>query len=163
MKRGLELAGLLACEMAAETRAEGRLAWVTWVLGRRSSWLEARRSVSRSSWYRHLRILRKAGLEVPEELGQSDDLPASFLGPYRARTASGALLTLPGRSFRVCKPLDEWIVPGVTGTVQAVQFRGGAWEVGVQLDGSPGGYEELPLGAFVSSTEPLPESVSAGN
>lgn len=163
MKYRYDLGLMLACEMAAETRAEGRLAWVTWVLGTRGSWNEARRSLSRSSWYRHLRILRKAGLKVPAELGQSDELPASFLGPYRARTATGALLTLPGRPFRVLKPLDEWIVPGVTGKVDSVQFREGAWEVGVQLDGSPGGYEVLPLQTFVSSTEPVSQSVPATN
>lgn len=157
------LASLVACEAAAETRAEGRLAWVTWVIGTRSSWLDARRALSRSSWYRHLKVLQLAGLPVPEEVQDAESVPASFLGPYRARSAPGALLRLPGQRFSITKPLDEWIVPGVTGTVQAIQFRGDQWQVGVQLDGSPGGYEELPLGTFVSSTEPLPESVPAGN
>jgi hypothetical protein len=158
-----QLASLVACEAAAGTRAEGRLAWVTWVIGTRSSWLDARRGLSRASWYRQLKVLQLAGLPLPEDVQDADSVPASFLGPYRARSGPGVLLRLPGQRFSITKPLDEWIVPGVTGTVHAVQFRRGEWTVGVQLDGSPGGYEELDLGVFVGSTEPLPESVPAGN
>lgn len=151
-----ELASLMACEAAAETRAEGRLAWVTWLVGTRANWLDARRALSRSSWYRHLKIIRRAGLSVPAELDVASDVPASFLGPYRARSGPGALLSLPGRRFRITRALDEWMLPGVTGSVRQVQFAREQWEVGVDLDGSPGGYEELSLGVFVSSTEPLP-------
>lgn len=158
-----DLAALQACEMAAESRVEGRLAWVTWYLGTRSSWLDARRSLSKSCWYRYLKVLKLAGLEVPSEVQDADSVPASFLGPYRARSGPGALLSLAGRRFRVTRPLDEFIVPGVTGTVDAVQFRRGSWDVGVQLDGSPGGYEEIALGVFIGATEPLPELVPAGN
>ena len=67
------------------------------------------------------------------------------------------LLALPGRRFRLTRALDEWMLPGVTGSVRQVQFRRDQWEVGVDLDGSPGGYEEMSLGVFIGSTEPLTE------
>ena len=158
MSAAPELVSLTACEAAAETRAEGRLAWVTWLIGTRANWLDARRALSRASWYRHLKIIRLAGLSVPTELDQAADVPASFLGPYRARSGPGALLSLPGRRFRLTRALDEWMLPGVTGSVRQVQFRSDQWEVGVDLDGSPGGYEELALGVFVSSSEPLSDA-----
>lgn len=146
-----ELDALAACEAAADTRSEGRLVWVTWMRGTRGGWLDARRSVSRSAWYRHVKTLRKAGLEVPWPPHEDADLfaPASTLGPYR-----DSLLKLCGMPFRITRALDEYIVPGVTGIVRQVQFGRDAWSVGVDLDGSPGGYEELALGVFVSATEP---------
>jgi hypothetical protein len=60
-----DLEVLAACERVAGGRYDAPAsAFVTWLVGQREGWPEARKRVSKSAWYRDLRLLKKAGIDV---------------------------------------------------------------------------------------------------
>jgi hypothetical protein len=83
-----------------------------------------RASVPREAFYRHLRVIRAAGLPLPAQ---------SAKRPSEADQAGAALLSLPGRRVKLrrgapCAP------EGGTGEVYEVLFRHGRWWVELAID-----------------------------
>lgn len=111
------------CEPGIRSAAQGVAAFHTYQLARSCGWDEARRLVKRSSWFRHKRILKAAGIVVPKGDG---DAPRRQPGPapspawFGASTATELALTLArspaliatlvNHRFRVVRP---WGVDGI--------------------------------------------------
>jgi hypothetical protein len=155
---------LAACQATARTPHEGRTAFLTWCFARACGWDLTRRTFTRSTWYRHLRICRKAGLPVPVKrrnkvvqhrltnpsgwFGAPDwETLIAFLTEQPAR-----LYELVGQRFRITQDWDSFYPAGTTGVVLWLQYREGSWRVECLLDGSPGGTEDLKLYRFLRST-----------
>lgn len=145
-----DLGVLRACEQAADGQGDApSAAFVTWLVGQHEGWPAARKRVSRTGWYRHLSLLKRAGVEVP----------VRSLARGAARTSvrelnSGAgLLRMVGKRLQLIAAHDAWHPAGTYGTVVQVLFRNCEWLVGVQFDGVPGSYEEIDVGRFARIVE----------
>lgn len=71
---------------AAPTEGQGRAAYGTWLLIKAEGWERARSNVSERSWYRHLKILRSAGLA-------DADISAGQVVPLRRRVLQARPVT----------------------------------------------------------------------
>lgn len=142
----------LARLQAVTSQEQARAVYGTWLAIQQHGLQGAKAFVGTRSYFRHLDLLRRAGLLSP---GRSEAAPEGW---YAVLESVGALLGLPGRRFRVCRRSQqmECFPVGTRGTVDAVLFRGNRWSVGVDFDGIPGGYEEIDLREFARATEPLP-------
>ncbi len=112
-----ELGALLgACEDLAKTPRQGRLAFLTWCQGQAKGWPCARASVSRSSWFKHLGILRAAGApDLPEISG---DLLAALAAPEndgarRAAQDEGGICRQPAQPPALFSAVEKFTAPEV--------------------------------------------------
>lgn len=71
---------------AAKTEGQGRAAYGCWVMIQNEGWERAREFFSKPTWYRHLKILRSAGL------GDAD-ISAGQVVPLRRRVLEARLVT----------------------------------------------------------------------
>lgn len=71
---------------AAESEGQGRAAYGCWALIRAEGWERAREMHSRATWYRHLRVLRRAGL------GDAD-IAAGRVVPLRRTVLEARMVT----------------------------------------------------------------------
>lgn len=71
---------------SAPSEGQGKAAYGCWCLIQREGWERAREMYSRSTWYRHLRILRAAGL-------RDGDISSGRVIPMRLRVIDAALVT----------------------------------------------------------------------
>jgi hypothetical protein len=153
-----ELDVLAACERVASERTDAPVAaFVTWFVGQREGWPVARKRVPTSTWYRHLRLLKKAGIEVPA--GSRSKRPAAT--GVRELDSGAGLRRMVGKRLVLLAAVDRWHLAGTCGTVVQILFRDSEWLVGVQFDGSPGSYEELRVGRFARIVEWIADDVRA--
>jgi hypothetical protein len=153
-----ELDVLAACERVASDRYDAPgAAFVTWLVGQCEGWPVARKRVPKSTWYRHLRLLKKAGIEVPS---RSRSKRPSATGVRELNSGAG-LLRMVGMRVVLIAAFDRWHLAGTRGTVEQILFRDSEWLVGVQFDGSPGSYEELRVGRFARIVEWVADDVRA--
>lgn len=71
---------------AAETEGRGKAAYVCWLLIRSQGWEVARESFNKATWYRHLKVLRAAGL------GDAD-ISAGKVVPLRRRIIEAQIVS----------------------------------------------------------------------
>jgi len=137
---------LAACQEAAESPGIGVAAFRTWCVAQVSGWAEARRLVSRSNWFLHLRVLRAVGVLVPVGDAPGEAVPGWFGKTSMAEV--GELLTqeparlreVVGQGFRVVSsdlafyalcgphgnPMTAWPVDAC-GTVREAVFERDEW------------------------------------
>lgn len=126
---------LAACQAHAENPKRGQQAFLTWTLIQTLGIEEARRRVSRSTFYKHLQVLRTAGVALPPVV------PANPGGSWFGKaTASEALATLtahPGRLMDLVDQPFEVVQPWPTrglgidpGDNTGLQYDLDAWPVG---------------------------------
>ena len=135
---------LAALRSVTPSEGQARAAFMTWLAAQASGWRQARKLLTRSTWYRHLEALHAVGVPVPMRA----------YGPKRgAGTSSGACTTLAdchrlvGQPFVVTDAWEPEFYPdGTTGHVTALLFRDGRWCLELAYDGSPGGHEHVPIG-----------------
>ena len=139
----VDLGAYDALDDVATGSAVAAAAFVTWLIGHSHGWDVARCRVPRSTYYRHLSLIRSARLAGPK----SPRLPSTRTGVAEA-FSGGALLRIVGKRFRLVADFDEFARRRQRGTVQQILFRNGEWIVGVQFDGSPGAYVELCVRCF---------------
>lgn len=142
------LVTLEAIERASSRRSEVSAAFVTWLVGQSSGLSAARNRLSTATWYRHLKLIKKAGLSIPGAATKSQKRSGI------SELDSGAgLLRMIGKRFRLLHAFDEFAPFGTRGSVEQILFRDSKWLVGIQFDGSPGAYEELCVGKFARIAE----------
>jgi hypothetical protein len=150
----LDLAPLLACEVAAGNRISGRLAYTLWLIGTRCGWQQARLQLPRATFFRQLAIIRKAGLDAPDLRAEASLNPAH--APGVDASPFSQVFRLPGQRFELTAAIDDdWSI-GDCGVVHSVLFRDLQWFV--QITGQPnstlaGSYTDLELRAFLASTK----------
>lgn len=71
---------------AAPTEGQGKAAYGCWLLIQREGWERAREAYARRTWYRHIKILRAAGL-------RDGDISSGRVIPMRLRLIDAALVT----------------------------------------------------------------------
>ena len=144
-----------AAALVGASCLEARAAVSTLLMAQEYGWPTAQETLTDRQWWRLLGILKKAGVTVPDDFtGPSADpeaVSAAFLGPY-----GGSLLTLPGRSFVARQFISPLLTARMHGTVRRVEFDGSRWQVVVALRGRAD--QRVPLGMFVSCTEPADRS-----
>jgi hypothetical protein len=137
--------GLLhQCQQATGSEADGRAAFTTWALAQVLGWFNARGVISRSTYFRHLGLLRKAGVPVPasDPLNTSKRLhpvngwlSAATQDDLAARLTEDFTQVLPlvvaDTAFKLTQPSEHfrtWQV-GDTGRIVALLFDGVAgWQ-----------------------------------
>lgn len=140
----LPLDVLTACEGVANGPSESpQAAFVTWLVAQTLGWEQARLRVSRARWYAHLRLLKRAGVDVP-----TNHRSYRKSSNIREHDSVAGLLRMVGKRFRLTADFDDIDRAGTCGTVEKIVFRNHAWRVGVRFDGKPGSYEELRVGRF---------------
>lgn len=152
---------LRACQKVTPGAA-ARHAAAAWEMAALHGWETVRASIPRSTFYRALRILRAAGLPVPEPRGQAARPGTKAAAAQESQTgttstardlqSAGGLLGMPGRRFQLVDELAGGEPPGTRGTVYAVMFRANRWRVSFELDPWPGMVEEVDLGRFARCT-----------
>jgi hypothetical protein len=152
---------LRACESVADPGA-ARQAAAAWEQATMHGWEAVRAALPRSTFFRHLRLLRRAGLPVPgtrapgarpgTEVPPAPEFRDAATDLAGWLHAAGGLLGLPGRRFRLVHDLAGGEPPGTPGTVYGVLFRDNRWRVSYELDAYPGLFEEIDLGRFARGT-----------
>ncbi len=145
-----------AAALAGYPCLEARAAVATWWLAQEYGWPSAQETLTERQWGRLLEILRCAGLTVPDDVPvttvPAELVPVAALGPYGHESVAGSLLALPGCWFRARQYISPLLTARMVGVVKAVEFLRGGWQVIVALRGRA--YQRIPLGMFVSCTEP---------
>lgn len=153
----------------------------TWLNIQRHGYIESRRIVgSHRTWYRHLALLRRVGVEVPKpktsaKAFERDYPPRHWFRAFsiadarqRLQNRPALVMELPGRFFEVAArlvpvsdpgfPLD----PGFLGEVLEVGYGGDQWTVSVGQFDDPDDLRSLDLDEFIRCTLPLAERPEEG-
>lgn len=176
---------LRACEEHADTPDAGLRVFTTYVIAQVHGWTEARRRVSKSTWYRHKDILKRIGIFVPSGVQPESAEPhpaegAHWFGAMGAFDVAARLADSPNLisqlvncRFRVALPwkdkgmfcttgrheLEAWPV-GSEGVICSIIFDG-RWVIEIEHDDGTLPDEErwprVPLAEFLRRTQPLEE------
>ena len=148
---------LQACEAVAASPEQARQAYLTWALAQTRGWPATRQHFPRRTWFRHLAVLREAGVPVPRKGHDTGprDLEDAWQPPGRPLTPA-QVFGLVGRRFQVLRPWDADLYPaGSVGVVDSLVFRDAAWRVAFDMETIPATFEEMDLAEFLRSTGPL--------
>lgn len=138
---------LVALEAAAPSEYQAKSAYELWAAAQSLGWAKARELRSYAKWHRDLRLLERAGIEVPLQRWKDRRQAAAQDG--RKASTLADLYALVGQRFTLTAALPdqaEFHPAGSTGLVFQLQLRNNRWCFLLQFDGIPGGWEEAPIG-----------------
>jgi hypothetical protein len=149
---------LTAFERSSPSEEMAHRAFSAFCVVEQHGWEIARQLFNKRGWYKYLAIMRRVGIEVPAGAGGRDfaDGPGARWIDINSSDSPGEwLYKLVGQRFELIRKLDEFYNIGDTGNVAQVSYHHGRFYIGVDFNGVPGGFEELPVGQFLASSRPL--------